>query len=207
MAQVLVAVKAEKDPGRLGQPSLADVGGISPARRAVGRDQLGLPRAPDRHGDGNAHGDHAAGAGNGAAGVEDLRCIGAEKEPPLKQHPRVVDRRAKEVEPGRAKAYLIAKGRCCPLCGAPHAGDHDAEHYGDLTEQHVRPLHDLASDVSCADTSSKTAHMRTARSRISAGSVPVKDLYRDKTGLKNINSCVRKRREDHAGASALRRTE
>ncbi|WP_383698185.1 hypothetical protein, partial [Streptomyces sp. NPDC057494] len=38
----------------------------------------------------------------------------------------------------------------CPLCGAPHAGDHDAEYHGDLTEQHVRPLHLLASDFSCA---------------------------------------------------------
>src|SRR3546814_7492866 len=47
----------------------------------------------------------------------------------------------KEIEPRRAKTYLITKGRSCPLCGAPHSGDHDAEYHGNLTEQHVRPLH------------------------------------------------------------------
>src|SRR3546814_15295322 len=71
----------------------------------------------------------------------DVRRIGVEKEPPLEQLPRVVDRRAKEIEPRRAKTYLITKGRSCPLCGAPHSGDHDAEYHGNLTEQHVRPLH------------------------------------------------------------------
>lgn len=37
--------------------------------------------------------------------------------------------------------------------GRLHSGDHDAEYHGDLTEQHVRPLHDLASDSSYADCS------------------------------------------------------
>src|SRR3546814_20399367 len=64
----------------------------------------------------------------------------------------------KEIEPRRAKTYLITKGRSCPLCGAPHSGDHDAEYHGDLTEQHVRPLHDLASDFSCAFSSWKARH-------------------------------------------------
>src|SRR3546814_14509659 len=81
----------------------------------------------------------------------------------------VVDRRAKKIEPGRAKAYLIAKGGCCPLCGAPHAGDQDAEYHGNLTEQHVRPLHDLASDFSCADSSWKKRHKGVPQA---SGSVP-----------------------------------
>src|SRR3546814_18712053 len=76
----------------------------------------------------------------------DVRRIGVEKEPPLEQLPRVVDRRAKEIEPRRAKTYLITKGRSCPLCGAPHSGDHDAEYHGNLTEQHVRTLPLPASD-------------------------------------------------------------
>ncbi|KAG1255873.1 hypothetical protein G6F68_010050 [Rhizopus microsporus] len=111
-----------------------------------------------RHADGNQHGDKAAAAGNRAANVEDTRCVGVEEEPPLEQPPRVIDRRAQEVEPGRAKAYLIAKGCCRPLCGCPHAGDHDAEYDGNLTEQHVRPLHDLSSDFSCAGVSLKALH-------------------------------------------------
>src|SRR5574337_918455 len=107
MPQVLALVLAEEHAGRLREARLANVLRVSPARRAVGGDEARLARTPDRHGDGNAHGGHTAGARNGAASVEDLRRIGAEEEPPLKQLPRVVDRRAKEVEPGRAKAYLI----------------------------------------------------------------------------------------------------
>ena len=95
MPQVLAVVLAEEHAGRLREARLANVLRVSPARRAVSGDKARLARAPDRHGDGNAHGDHAAGAGNGAAGVEDLRLISAEEEPPLKQLPGVVDRRAK----------------------------------------------------------------------------------------------------------------
>src|SRR3546814_13291631 len=73
--------------------------------------------------------------------IEHARRVSIENEPPLKQLPRVVDRRAKKIEPGRAKAYLIAKGGCCPLCGAPHAGDQDAEYHGNLTEQQIGRAH------------------------------------------------------------------
>jgi len=55
------------------------------------------------------------------------------------------------------------------LCGAPHSGDDDAEHHGDLTEQHVRPLHDLASDFSCADSSWEKRHKGVPQA---SGSVP-----------------------------------
>jgi hypothetical protein len=55
------------------------------------------------------------------------------------------------------------------LCGAPHSGDHDAEYHGDLTEQHVRPLHDLASDFSCAFSSWKERHKDVPQA---SGSVP-----------------------------------
>jgi hypothetical protein len=71
MTQVLAIVLAEEHAGRLREARLANVMRIRPARRAVGRDQARLPRAPDRHGDGDDHGDHAAAAGNGTAGVED----------------------------------------------------------------------------------------------------------------------------------------
>src|SRR3546814_15310428 len=89
----------------------------------------------------------------------------------------------KEIEPRRAKTYLITKGRSCPLCGAPHSGDHDAEYHGNLTEQHVRPLHVPASDFPCAH-----CVQRAAGVRIGAGSVPVKDRYREKGRTKSKNS-------------------
>ncbi|HIE1253508.1 TPA: hypothetical protein ACXJFX_002853, partial [Pseudomonas aeruginosa] len=65
-----------------------------------------------------------------------------------------------------------------PLCGTPHSGDHDAEYHGDLTEQHVRPLHDLASDFSCADSSWKKRHNNVPQA---SGSVPAQ--CRSKTVL------------------------
>ena len=46
-------------------------------------------------------------------------------------HPHLFVRQVRN-RPG-PDTYLIAKGGCCPLCGAPHAGDHDAEYHGDLT--------------------------------------------------------------------------
>ncbi|MCY1374639.1 hypothetical protein D9M69_619920 [compost metagenome] len=104
MPQVLAIVQAQEHAGRLREAGLANVLRVRPARRAVGRDQARLAGAPYRHGNGDDHRDHAAGAGNGAARVEDLRRIGTEEEPPFKQLPRVVDRRAKKIEPGRAKA-------------------------------------------------------------------------------------------------------
>src|SRR3546814_16164069 len=64
---------------------------------------------------------------------------------------------------------VVSSDLCCPLRGAPHSGDHDAEYHGDLTEQHVRPLHDLASDFSCAFSSWKARHKDVPQA---SGSVP-----------------------------------
>lgn len=59
-----------------GQAGLADFGGIGPAGGAVGGNQPGLARAPDRHADGDYGGHRTAGHSDDAAGVEHLRCIG-----------------------------------------------------------------------------------------------------------------------------------
>ena len=104
MAQVLTVMQAEENTGRAGQSGLADFFSIGPTCGAVGRDQLGLPRAPDRHADGDHHGDQAAGASNGTTRVEDMRRVSVEKEPPLEQPPRVIDRRAEKVKPRSAQA-------------------------------------------------------------------------------------------------------
>lgn len=47
--------------------------------------------------------------------------------------------------------------------------------------------------------------MLAARSRLGAGSVLVKDLYRDNTGLERINSCEGEWREAAASTSASQR--
>lgn len=104
MPQVLAVVLAEEHAGRLREASLANVIRVRPACRAVGRNQPRLARAPDRHTDGDHHRQQATAARDGAAGIEHARRVGIEEEPPLEQFPRVVDRCAEKIEPGRAKA-------------------------------------------------------------------------------------------------------
>src|SRR3989344_7957070 len=69
------------------------------------------------------------------------RRVSVEEKPPLEQPPRVIDRRAEEVEPGSTQAQLIAQCGGSPLRGTPHTGDDDAEHRQHLTEQHTGPVH------------------------------------------------------------------
>jgi len=104
MPQVLPVVLTEEHAGRLREARLANVLRVRPAGRAVGRDQARLPRAPDRHANRHQHCDKTAAARDGAAGVEHPRRVSVEEEPPLEQPPRVIDRRAEEIKPGRAKA-------------------------------------------------------------------------------------------------------
>ena len=104
MAQILAIVLAKEHAGRLREAGLANVLRTRPAGRSVGRDQTRLPRAPDRHADGDHHPQQAAATRDGAARVKDARRVGVEEEPPLEQPPRVIDRRAEEIEPRRAKA-------------------------------------------------------------------------------------------------------
>lgn len=104
VAKVLAVVLAQEHAGRQREARFANVIRVRPTGRAVGRDQARLPRAPDRHADGDHHRQQAAAARDGAAGVEHARRVGVEEEPPLEQAPWVVDRRAEKIEPGRAKA-------------------------------------------------------------------------------------------------------
>jgi hypothetical protein len=94
------------------------------------------------------------------------------------------------------------------LCGAPHAGDHDAEYHGDLTEQHVRPLHDLASDFSCADSSWKARHKDVPQA---SGSVPgqcrSKTVSSRKVEQKDRMSAAAEPKKNAASEGALRRVE
>ena len=102
---------------------------------------FGLPGSPYRHGDSHRNGHQATTARNSSAGVEHLRRVGAEEEPPFKQFPGEVDRRVEEVEPGQAKSGLIAQGGGGPLSGTPHTNDHDTENGCDLSEQYALSLH------------------------------------------------------------------
>jgi hypothetical protein len=92
------------------------------------------------------------------------------------------------------------------LCGAPHAGDHDAEHHGDLTEQHVRPLH-LPPIFPARTPLTKRHNRRAAGVRIGAGSVPVKDRYQNEDDAKSIDSGKDEDSKNAASKGALRRGE
>ncbi|HHK8083513.1 TPA: hypothetical protein ACQVJM_005788 [Serratia marcescens] len=65
--------------------------------------------------------------------------------------------------------------------GTPHTGDHDAEHSGDLAEQHALSLHTFASDFSCADSPWKTRHKGVPQA---SGSVPVQCRSKTVIGIK-----------------------
>ena len=121
VAQVVAIFTAQENAGRAGQPGAADFNGQRPACRAVGRDQLGLPGAPHRHGDGQRGAGEAAARCDGAAAQEDVGRIGIEEVPPLEQPPRVIDGRAIQVEPRRTEAHLIPQCRRRPLRGAPQS--------------------------------------------------------------------------------------
>jgi hypothetical protein len=93
------------------------------------------------------------------------------------------------------------------LCGAPDAGDHDAEYHGDLAEQNVRPLHDLSSDFSCAGVSLKALHRGVAGVRIGSGLVPVKDRSQHNGRGKRKNERGGESKKSAASESALRRIQ
>jgi hypothetical protein len=97
-------LEAEEDAGRSGQAGLVNLSGERPACRAVGRDQLGLPCAPHRHGHGDDGGGEAAAGRDRTATQEDVGGVGIEEVPPLEQPPRVIDRRAQQVEPRHTEA-------------------------------------------------------------------------------------------------------
>src|SRR5690606_15418338 len=150
MTQVMVVVQPEKHTGRAGEPRLTDVFRFGPTRRAVGGDLTRLAGAPYRHGDGDAHRDQAAYTGDGTADVEHLRRIGTEEKPPVEQSPGVINRRFEKLEPRQTQTRLIAQRSSRPLRRAPHPGDHDTEHNGNLSEQYVGTEHDGAPPFACS---------------------------------------------------------
>ena len=83
----------------------------------------------------------AAASGDAAANVEDFRRIGIEDEPPLEQTPGVIDRRAQQLEPGRAKVSLVTERSSRPLRGTPHPGQGNGQHHQHLAVQHRRRFH------------------------------------------------------------------
>ena len=89
--------------------------------------------------------------------------------------------------------------------GTPHTGDHDAEHSGDLAEQHALSLHTFASDFSCADSPWKTRHKGVPQA---SGSVPVQCRSKTVIGIKVMQKhgfMQEETSKNAAGASALRR--
>ena len=119
VAQVVAVLAAQENAGRAGQAGTADFSGQRPACRTVGRDQLGLPCTPHRHGDGDDGTGEAAACCDGTAAQEDVGRIGIEEVPPLEQPPRVIDRRSEQVEPRRAEAHLVSQCSRRPLGGTP----------------------------------------------------------------------------------------
>ena len=134
MAQIGVADAAEKDALRLEQAGAGDFLDGRPARRAIGRDQRVLPRAPDRVQDREQRARNAAAGRDRAGLLEHMRRIGVIDVPPFEQPPRQIDGKARHGEPGGTQRRLMAERRRCPLRRAPDRSEHDREHRDDLTD-------------------------------------------------------------------------
>src|SRR5258708_4271157 len=132
MTEIVVANAAEENALGPEQASANDLPWRRPTRRAVGRDQLILARAPDGIGHRKQCARNASTCSDSTGALEDLGRIRLVRIPPLKQPPWQIDRIAREREPGRAKAILIAQRAGRPLRRAPGRGDDNAEDNGDL---------------------------------------------------------------------------
>ena len=106
-----------------------------PARRAIGRNDLGFPRPPDRHSYRDGDRCEAAGGGDRRALDEDGRRISVVVVPPPEEGRRHIDRRSHNLEPGRAKLRLEAEPPRGPLRRGPHRREHDREDDEDLAPE------------------------------------------------------------------------
>ena len=115
---------------------------FGPARRAVCLDVLRLAGAPDGHADGDGDGDEAPGRRDVGAFDEDRRRIGVVEVPPPEEGRRIIDRPARQIEPGGAELGLESKPPGRPLRRRPGREEHDQEDGGDLAPEDLRRGHE-----------------------------------------------------------------
>ena len=85
--------------------------------------------------------------GDEGAGLEYLRRVGVEGEPPPEEGRRRIDRPVAEHEPGRPKLGLIGERRGGPLRRGPHGCEHDQEDREDLTPEDFGCRHGIEVDA------------------------------------------------------------
>ena len=118
---------------------------------------LGLPRPPDRHGDGHDDRGDAAGRRDIGALDEDLARIGVVGEPPPEEGRRLVDGPAEDIKPGVAELRLEAELPCGPFRRRPDEGEHDG-----ADEEHLAPedLGRVHGDEGSAKVWGRTASLK-----------------------------------------------
>src|SRR3546814_11242877 len=92
MAQILAPETAEEDARGPEEPGIIDLTLVRPSRGAIGGDQPVLACAPQRTDDGRGAPRDAAGAGQHAGPIEDIRSGGFVVIPPRDQLPGPKDR-------------------------------------------------------------------------------------------------------------------
>src|SRR3546814_8350710 len=122
MAERWATGTAEKDAGSPEEPGVIDLTLVRPAGGAIGGDEPVLARAPQRADDGRGAPHDAAGAGQHAGPIEDIRSVCVVVVPPLEQLPRLIDRRAERHRPGLAELDLVAELGGGPLRRRPEIG-------------------------------------------------------------------------------------
>ena len=147
VAQIVAPEPAEHDAAVAQQPGGGDLAAGGPARRAIGLGVLQLARTPHRHADGDDDRGEPARHGDEGAGLEYLRRVGVEGEPPPEEGRRRIDRPVAEHEPGRPKLGLIGERRGGPLRRGPHGCEHDQEDREDLTPEDFGCRHGIEVDA------------------------------------------------------------
>ena len=126
MAEIVVAPAAEQHAVTAEQAGVADLRASRPARRAIGRDVLGLPGAPDRHGDRDGDGGDPAGCRDVGAFDEDRRAHRRRRRTTTRRR-LAADRRASRdrSNQGWPSCGLEAEPPCGPFRRPPDEGEHN----------------------------------------------------------------------------------
>ena len=168
MAQIAILQPADKHALRVEQTGFADFALGRPARRAVGRDQPGLARPPQRSGDRDDNAEHTATGRHRAGAVEDPRRVSLKGVPPLEQPPRDVNGITGDMEPGRTEPRLIAELGRRPLRREPDRANDDREDEEDLAYEESGRCHRSCAGVG-AEGSGKFRQRIVTKSHVNQG--------------------------------------
>ena len=160
VAEIVVMPATEEHAVMAEHAGLPDFVRLGPSGGTICRDPLGLPRPPDRNGDGHDDRGDAAGCCDVGAFDEDLARIGVVGEPPPEERRRLVDGPAEDFKPGVAELGLEGEPPCGPFRRRPDEGEDDGADEEHLAPEDLGRVHD---DGGSAEGWGRTASLELER--------------------------------------------